>query len=216
MPIIMETSDTGATNGTSKEKQKISNIYNLIKNAFHFLRILFIKYIIRKNDNDIKLHSLNVELKLLRQSQNIRDNKYNKEKNERIKNQKAQQEKKSIEQKKRQIEDEKYLQEKEELENKENCLEEVIQLLINQQKRLESELQQIAIKLTFNKFKHLHSKKVRKEKDSLNKQKYHLEEEEFNRQQLKYENLKQEFIKQEEATLENIQKINFNNDINNL
>lgn len=212
----MKTSDTGATNGTSKEKQKILNIYNLTKKAFHFLRTLFIKYIIRKNEIYFELDSLNIELKRLRQAQNIRDNKYNKLKNERIKNQKAQQEKKCIEEKKRQIEDKKYLQEKEQLENEENCLEQVIEVLIDQQQRLESELQQIAIKLTFNKFKHFHREKVRKEKDSLDKEKYRLEEEEFNREQFKYENLKQEFIKQEEATLKNIQKINFNNDIKNL
>ena len=212
----METSDSGATNGTSKEKQKIFNIYNVTKKAFYFLRTLFIKYIIRKNENDVKLDSLNIELKRLREAQNIRDNKYNKEKNKHIKNQKVQQEKECIEEKKRQIEDEKYLQEKQQLESEENCLEEVIEVLIDQQERLETELQEIAIKLTFNKFQHFQREKVRKEQDFLDKEKYRLQEEEFNRQQLKYKNLKQEFIKQEEATLQNIQKINFNNHIKNL
>ena len=216
MPIIMETSDSGATNGTSKEKQKILNIYNLTKKAFHFLRTLFIKYMLRKNEIYIELDSLNIQLKRLRQAQNIRDNKYNNQKNELIKNQKAQQEKKCMQDKKRQIEDEKYLQEKQQLESEENCLEEVIEVLIDQQKRLETELQEIANKLTFNKFKHFQREKVRNEEDSFDKKKLCLEEEEFNRQQLKYENLKQEFIKQEEAILENIQKINFNNDIKNL
>uniref|UniRef100_A0A6C0AZK8 Uncharacterized protein n=1 Tax=viral metagenome TaxID=1070528 RepID=A0A6C0AZK8_9ZZZZ len=216
MPIIMETSDSGATNGTNKEKQKILNIYNLIKKAFHFLRRLFIKYIIRKNEIYFELDSLNIEVKRLRQAQNIRDNKYNNQKNELIKNQKAQQEKKCIQDKKRQIEDEKYLQEKQQLESEENCLEEVIEVLIDQQKRLETELQEIAIKLTLNKFQHFQREKLRKEQDFLDKEKYRLQEQEFNREQLKYKNLKQEFIKQEEAILENIQKINFNNDIKNL